>query len=1058
MIYANPYRLSGLIAGFLLLAFGATAQNSGNYLVRGQVCARQGQTDSARYFFRQAYELGDPGQKMTALTERMRLAGQDSETGIGDSLIELAQPLQALVAPDQRIRFKLATGEYYRQSGQYQEAQSTQRRALNESRELPDTGTLRSDARFYLGLAYERLGQYDSSLYYVEAAYEQYRKNLDTNSLKFSEIYNGLANVYYRNNRFAAAKAFYQRSVAILEEKTDGVSSDLANRLNNLSAVARAEGDYEEAIRYSERALQIFRALDDQRGISGAYYALGVYHYFLGDYGRCKDYIQACIQIRSELYGPTHSSLIDPYQLLGIAYEESRAYDRTLDLLRRARPIIRATFGPGSLQEGFNLENTALALQSLGRLDSARHYMASAGQIISPLLPANHYALSTYHFNQANILYETGDLAAAAENLTISNRILAELGLDQNIEYAENLALSALIRGAQNQWTTAEVLFDQALDIISLPEAGELSSSYQLHPTALKVLNEYQRFLFRHYQATGATAVLERYKKSAQQYLALSDAFRQSFTDAYTKNILIADNAEVYQRNMGIFARLYQQQKNPADLAAIYRFSEYSRTCLLRDLQDEKVRTYAGLPDSLLEKERQLKMDISQWYQRSVEFPDSAVVQRALFRAKEALNRHIDLLRTDFPQYYALQYNTQVPDLEVVQASLSTGKQYLEYLRSDTAYYTLLIQPNTVTLHYLGSRFAIDSAVIAWKKAMLQLETDELNRGAEFLYQKLWQPLQADLLGSEVVVIPTGPLFYLNFETLPNGPGSNRLLIHDYTINYAFSLSVLLFEEQNPPPSQPRIKAFAPGFEPTLKQAYREQLDPMAQLDRAYLQTVRQPWSLKLARKVGRQYRSRVFTGRSAHEAQVKREMTTGSILYFGTHAIANAEDAQRSRLVLAKNPGGDSEDGYLHAYELYGLDLDAQLAILNACESGIGLLKAGEGMISLAYSMHFAGCPSTMMSLWKMDERSSTRITEAALEYLRRGRPKGEALRQAKLDYLAQSPDDLQHPFYWAGMVLMGDDEPVPLKGAWPWPWLLSGLALLLILGYFWLVRRKRA
>ncbi|MEZ4949999.1 MAG: CHAT domain-containing protein [Saprospiraceae bacterium] len=91
-------------------------------------------------------------------------------------------------------------------------------------------------------------------------------------------------------------------------------------------------------------------------------------------------------------------------------------------------------------------------------------------------------------------------------------------------------------------------------------------------------------------------------------------------------------------------------------------------------------------------------------------------------------------------------------------------------------------------------------------------------------------------------------------------------------------------------------------------------------------------------------------------------------MLYFGTHAIADAEDPLRSKLVLAKDFEG--EDGYLHAYELLGLPIEADLAVLNACESGLGNIQKGEGMISLSYSLQFAGCPSTVMSLWKVDEK----------------------------------------------------------------------------------------
>ena len=170
--------------------------------------------------------------------------------------------------------------------------------------------------------------------------------------------------------------------------------------------------------------------------------------------------------------------------------------------------------------------------------------------------------------------------------------------------------------------------------------------------------------------------------------------------------------------------------------------------------------------------------------------------------------------------------------------------------------------------------------------------------------------------------------------------------------------------------------------------------------------------------------------------------------MYFSTHAIADATDPLRSKLVLAKEIGPQIEDGYLHAYELFGLELDADLAILNACESGIGNLQAGEGMISLAYSLQFAGCRTAALSLWKVDEKVNTQITATFLDFLQKGHDKSEALRLAKLAFLEGQSEVLRHPFYWGGMVLMGQDGPIHWQGnqrPW-WLWSILGLCLLLL------------
>jgi CHAT domain-containing protein len=248
------------------------------------------------------------------------------------------------------------------------------------------------------------------------------------------------------------------------------------------------------------------------------------------------------------------------------------------------------------------------------------------------------------------------------------------------------------------------------------------------------------------------------------------------------------------------------------------------------------------------------------------------------------------------------------------------------------------------------------------------------------------------------------------------------------------------------------VIAVAPGFEENIKQPYRQQLDSLERVDEEYLQTVRQPWSLRMVKKLERQFANQVYTGLKATESNIKESIQKGKVLLFGTHAIADSEDPLRSKLVLAKEIGEQKEDGYLHAYELYSIPLEAELAVLNACESGIGSLQAGEGMISLAYSIHYAGCPSTVMSLWKVDEKISTQITESFMQYLSKNYSKSEALRQAKLDYLESAEPILQHPFYWGGMVLMGKDGELEVKKNQNyWYWVL-GVGLFLGIAFTYL------
>jgi len=1012
------------------------------------------QLDSARYLYQQIYQTSTPDNQLQAVTGLLKIAIQQAATTRADSLMRLGNDL--LNAKNISLKaicdYRTAKGEYFRKNAQLEKALDEYQTVIGLSQNLNDESLVYPYALFYSALTLSELAAYDSSLVYANRAQELFQQRLDTTDVQFSGIYNGLAVCYQRANRLVEAKAFYLKSKRIAEEKLGPVSTDLAMCLNNLSSISRAEENYREAIEYSEQALKISRALQDEQGVASAYYALGVYHYFLGDYGRTKDYMEACIAVREQLFSEDHFSLINPYEVLGIAHEESGDYQKTLFYLKQAGALIKANYPDGSLREGQNYENTALAYKSLEKLDTALQYIQRANTILPEQLPADDYALSVHYFSYANILYRLDRLEEANNRLQQSNRIYRALGMENSTEYAQNLGLQALLAAKQNDWAAADTYFEMGLDIIRQPGSSDGSEpDFQTTPNALWLLNEYMDYQYRKYQITGASEALRLFETYSRIYLDLSDRFRKQFIDPYTKSVLIKDNAEVYERNIGIYQQLYQQTQQADYLNAVYAFSENSRTALLRDMLDEKVIAYAGLPDSVLQRERQLKKNITDLQQQLLENPDDAKVKQELFLQKEALNKHIEQTSQNYPRYHQLKFATGIPSLQEIQNQLAPDENLIEYMQDDTAYYALVLNQQARELVYLANRKTVNAAIENWRTSIVTRNAQTYALAGKVLYEKLWRPLEKQLGGERVTVVPMGALFYLNFETLPV---EESYLIQKYNITYALSFTVLFSEHEEAPEGD--LLAVAPGFEDDIKQQYQTKLDSLEIVDEHYLRTVRQPWSLKLVDRLRKKFTHNVFTGLQATEANIKANIHKGKVLYFGTHAIADPDDPLRSRLVLAKEVGEQIEDGYLHAYELYGLPLEAELAVLNACESGLGNLQKGEGMISLAYSIHYAGCPSTVLSLWKVDEKVSTQITEDFLIYLEQGLSTSQALRQAKLDFLATASPALQHPFYWGGMVLMGKDDAVELgqKRSWWYVFLIIGSMTVGLI--YWLIRRR--
>jgi CHAT domain-containing protein len=163
------------------------------------------------------------------------------------------------------------------------------------------------------------------------------------------------------------------------------------------------------------------------------------------------------------------------------------------------------------------------------------------------------------------------------------------------------------------------------------------------------------------------------------------------------------------------------------------------------------------------------------------------------------------------------------------------------------------------------------------------------------------------------------------------------------------------------------------------------------------------------------------FLDQEATENNFKSLYPAPSILHLAMHILIEDRAPEKSRLIFTGTT--DSiEDGNLFTYEIYNTIIDCQLAILSACNSGYGKVSKGEGIMNLSRAFMYAGCPNIVMSLWRARDEPTFTIVSGFLKYLKGDLSKIDALRQAKLDYLAGADPLQAHPSNWATLILVGD------------------------------------
>ena len=286
----------------------------------------------------------------------------------------------------------------------------------------------------------------------------------------------------------------------------------------------------------------------------------------------------------------------------------------------------------------------------------------------------------------------------------------------------------------------------------------------------------------------------------------------------------------------------------------------------------------------------------------------------------------------------------------------------------------------------------------------------DFHADARALYDLLLKPI-APAVGarSRLVVVPDGVLWTIPFEALE--PAADRSVVDSTTIAYAPSIAVLRVMRDRQRMLGSRLTS------PLLAVA----ADPVSDLPRL-------PAAARQASTLAALYgapRSRVLVGAAATEPKVRSALADADVLHFATHGIVDDRDPMYSFLQLTRGGADAAGDGRLEAWEIQSLKLRAAVAVLTACDTARGTLGGGEGVIGLAWSFLAAGTPSMVVSLWELDAGSATALTSDLHQRLRASMVGGhvrvaESLRSAMLQL--RSNPRYRHPYYWAGLVAVGD------------------------------------
>ncbi|MCB0625767.1 MAG: CHAT domain-containing protein [Saprospiraceae bacterium] len=880
--------------------------------------------------------------------------------------------------------------------------------------------------------------------------------------------YHLLGAYYFNENRFEDCIAATQKAIAIRQRQSPIDTFNLGKSNFNLGYAYIELKQYAEAeppLLESERLYKLVdtpRVLESRRQMAVAYQ-------HMGDYEKAMRYLSLARADFARF--PQQELHAHWYNTMGLTLNSMGRHQEAVDSLQKAVQLYRQIGGYDEDIAACQL-NMAYSHYALGQFEEALLYFEES--LDYTLKQGTDQELISKNLN----------------NIGETQRRLGHLEAARNsLEKALALALESddLVRAGRCYDNLAEVYVDQgkpeealryfdmalrtAIPGFSEDQLSEHDYSEQLRAVADKrnlliFLSDKARYLQKRYRQTGDSNYLQLSLQHYRLVGRLIQYMRAEFTRD-SKLFWLSETYPIFERSIAAGYELFQLSGADEWMEEVWSNMEQNKAVLLLEsIQADKRNMFAGIPDSLLLQQSQAAEAISRLRRRSLELgqegsPDRQEVrqlQLEIIRRQEDLADLERQLRKDYPVYSQFTQAQTASRADIQQDLPDDQTALLEFFWGDSSLYLLALTRNS--RHLL--RLEIGDLPRRIEELQRGISLEHLNEAGLENHMRLfngaayavYQATLADILSrlpseiSRLIIVPDGPLSSVPFSLLlqeenPTArfdPGRQRYLLHDYAISYSYSASLLVARPARRPGSyQGNFLGIAPLFDGP--EAMQTRACDLAELSRLSSNTEEVNGLLGL---LG----GKVFVDREASREAFLNNAPYYRVLHLATHACADETESARSRIFFA--------DDYLYAHELYTLDLHADMAVLSACETGVGEFRKGEGVISLARGFAYAGIPSTVMSLWSVNDRATSDLMQLFYRNLKAGMPKDRALQSAKLEFLSTREDKASLlPAYWAAFVHFGDVDPLPIGGSripnWTW-----ALLLIPILAAGWFFRRR--
>lgn len=907
-------------------------------------------------------------------------------------------------------------------------------------------------------------GEPDAALEVFEKIRKDYEKKLLPNDSLRGELYQWIGNVYYNREDADYHEAFdwYRRAIDVREKPGSGNPAELVRAYRAAALACNQLMSFSWAKIYLEKAILTIEAHNIENPLYRANVenGLGEYYLLTGDPESAADHYENAVLWYKKCPHDDPQvvrNLPVCLQNLGIACDRLGKAEKAIEYYRESSAAFRAV--KNVTGEAQSLHNSGMAYSALRKYPEALTFLENALKINVANQDAVEQARNLAEM--AGIFIANRYWARAWTAASASLALRKKVCLSGHPDLTEAYRLAGDCFYGQEAYTEALHYYDQAVT--------NARTGADDRETLLALGAQLQCLRFfpdKMYDALSNIQELEKcYLETRKRYANNDARFR-----------IAALAQEHFETALTITASRFEEEPSEELIDDALRFAERNKSmALVEDLQALRAGEETGAP---VAAERDFKAAI---YRLKATL-DAAKTDDERKDARDKLSREqfnynlfLARLESENKEYYKSKYDVPVPlTAAEIRERLAPNQMFMEFFEGNNSIFIITISQEQATLRRCDRSEELDRLIRIFQEGTSgenALPGNEFPAAAHRLYEILLESSITDLKQTNPIkslrIVPDGQLCYLSFEALMtdastiSSADNAPYLLKKMAVSYL--PANVLWENADQKPSSARISFGGFGVEYKKGPAhYRLPADTIPAM---------QP-SAVLRDKLGvLEYADeevmagqallggKIWLNEQVTVEQFRQKGPLCDILHLALHGAVDEEIPLNSALVFEPHP--DSAKGLSHllrAADIYNMSLPARLVVLSACNTGSGQYRRGEGVQSLARAFTAAGCKSEIMTLWSIPDQSTATIMRLFFEKIKAGLTKDEALREAKLAFIAQAPTT-QHlqPNFWAAAVVCGDIATLhPHSNAGVWFWSGAILVALIVLLLYRRLRRQ--